>query len=228
LTLAHYTGGAWVNEAATATGTVTAGSVATNTAVTSYSPFALGSTNVVTSPLPIVLRTFDAYEKGVVNEIAWETDVERNVKRFEIEKSTDAQHWQTIGNVLPNQQKHYQLTDNQPAKVSYYRLKNVDNDGRSEYSQTVSVLRKSNTFDIIDMFPNPTSENLTIRFENIDKEEIQVNVIDIVGKIVLTQTLTTEKGINQASINSANLPSGQYILQLSNTTQRLNRKFVKQ
>ncbi len=184
--------------------------------------------NGVLAPLPITLKSFSATEKGNVNVINWETETEQNVRNFVVEKSQNGLSWSVLNTTTPNASKRYGMTDNNPFATTYYRLKNMDNDGRFEYSNIVVVERQTGKFNITSVAPNPTSNDLTVKFETIDNVEVAINVLDIFGKVVLTQQVDAVKGINSTVVNTSNLPAGAYFLNVNNGVNTLTQRIVKQ
>ncbi len=217
----HWNGASWDNN----TGADAGGSSVDVLGVTSFSPFTLGNT---TTPLPIILKSIAAWESNEANLIAWETAIEQNVRNFIIEKSDNSKDWKTLEMTVPNASQRYEIKDNLPFPTTYYRLKNTDNDGREQWSKVLSVQRKANKFEINSIFPNPTFQDLTVSFENIVQSDIQVQILDVLGKVVFTQNIISEKGFNTTLLNTSNLVTGSYFLNLNNGTSNVVKRFVKQ
>jgi hypothetical protein len=213
LSLAHYTGGTWVDEAAAAspTSTVTAGTVVTSAAVTSFSPFAIGSTNVA-SVLPIELKSFTATKKGSQNLIQWETATEENLRVFVIEKSDNAKDWTTLTSVTPLITKRYTATDNTPfMPMTYYRLRNIDNDGRQAVSKIVVVSSDKVSFSANVVTASTEGLRLNIYSDIADAATLQI--IDMAGRIVAAQSLSIAASNNVLDI-PMNLTMGIYMVKI--------------
>ncbi len=212
LTLAHYTAGSWKNEAASATGSVTTGSVTTTAAVTSYSPFALGSTDALASPLPITLKSFMAKAIKNDNVIAWETAIEENIHAFVVEKSENSKNWNTLTTVSPNATKRYETKDATPFKSTYYRLRVVENDGRENFSAILNV--KSNTNGLDATVISTQNNQLRLAIQSNTNEDAMVSIIDMNGRVVANYEVSLSKERNEFTLDTA-LQSGMYALKIA-------------
>jgi hypothetical protein len=113
----------------------TAGYGGTQIAATTFSSILL--------PVSLTNFTAKANKQGTVN-LAWATAAEQNNSHFEVARSVDGQSFTKIGEVLgagsSNAANHYNFTDESPISgVNYYRLKQIDKDGKSTLSSSVSV-----------------------------------------------------------------------------------------
>ncbi|MEO8588218.1 MAG: hypothetical protein ABI432_02530 [Flavobacteriales bacterium] len=96
------------------------------------------------TPLPIELLSFSAMKDGQGVLTSWATATELNNDHFEVQRSMNGSQWNTIGSVRgagTTQSTHfYDMTDPEPAPgINYYRLKQVDVDGSSSYSEVEAV-----------------------------------------------------------------------------------------
>lgn len=146
----------WTN-ATVYSGAVSSGGVVTFSGVslTAAKPFfTLGTISYANSPLPIELIAFQGEARGAVNELIWSTASEQNNDRFEVERSSDGEHFETIGSVAGagNSQvrNDYGFTDERPAPgLDHYRLKQVDFDGATTYSAVITLKNGSDDHDCI-------------------------------------------------------------------------------
>jgi hypothetical protein len=134
-----------------------------------FSGFFIGS---VQAPLPVTLADMDVQEIEEAARLTWRTTSEVNASHFEIERSTDAKSFRTIGNVLAvgNQSSTptYTFLDKGFKTLSeraYYRLKMVDRDATSSYSKIVSLHRSTPPLRRT-LYPNPVNRNSTFVFES--------------------------------------------------------------
>jgi hypothetical protein len=137
--------------------------------------------------LPVRLLSFEAsYQSGKVN-LSWLTADEINNDYFVIEKSTDGISWSylnMVDAVIPSSARFhsYGSTDKTPGTgLIYYRLRQVDTDGRYTYSQIRSVrINHPVTFSI---FPNPGKGQFTI--SGLEPGLVhQIRVLDVAGKLI--------------------------------------------
>lgn len=147
----------------------------------------LTKTSEAVSPLPITLISFDAYKKGGVSDLIWASGSEQNNRGFEIERSLDGQDWVRVGFVESlsdggnsNRRLDYSFTDNTPANGdNLYRLKQLDFDGKYEYSPIRSVWF-DNTNNIR-IYPNPAKESVNIAGLKGNED---IAVYDVTGRLV--------------------------------------------
>ena len=164
--------------------------------------------------LPIELAQFDAQNtERSKNHLTWRTASEKDNSHFDIERSTDGTTFHSIGQVKGNNKpSSYQYTDAAPFTTSYYRLKQVDNDGKFEYSKVISIVQTGKGKGL-SLYPNPVSSHLTI--ENTEGSDFQI--LNLLGQQVLT-------GKTAQRLDVSALSQGTYILKVGAE----QVKFVKQ
>lgn len=224
--VAHLTGGNWLNEGHNVTGTLTAGTV-TSEVVSAWSPFALGA--IPEAGLPVTLVSFSA--KAVENNalLEWQTTSEDNASHFEVERSLDARSFQKIGTVsaagYSNDLQRYSFTDrsfgNQPQTV-YYRLRSVDLDGTFSLSRAISLQSRVDG-RFAGVYPNPARKASTVTVSSgIPASE--VSLWDMLGRQVPVRTSPLSDGSVQVSLNG--VTSGMYLLKLTTSQGVTNHKLV--
>ncbi|MDF1676087.1 MAG: T9SS type A sorting domain-containing protein [Vicingaceae bacterium] len=139
------------------------------------------------TPLPIELLSFTGEAIEETNVLNWTTTSEINNDFFIIEASIDAENFSSIGTIAgagnSNEVLNYQFTDNNPKnKTMYYRLKQVDFDGKWENSEIVAIERVS--LGTINIFPNPVNNMLHINFNNNDDTDYTIFVTNILGEVI--------------------------------------------
>jgi len=179
------------------------------------------------TPLPITLINFSA--KAVNEEyvdLSWSTSMETNNDRFEIERSLDGNSFeriltvQAVGN--SNIVRNYSAKDENPVQgMIYYRLKQVDLDGKSSYSYIVSVRFGKQLLPTI--FPNPADS-----YFNVVAGEEPIKIISIYSATgQLLRSIGNDAGNSTIKVVSANLTSGVYIIQIKTTTKTYKQKLLK-
>jgi hypothetical protein len=156
--------------------------------------------------------------------LKWETATEINNYGFEIERqnqvaSSKNQEWEKIGFVNghgnSNSPKSYSFEDdlNNASGTFKYRLKQIDIDGKYEYSQVIEIeIGIPVEFEVAQNYPNPFNPTTTISFSIPETEKVKVEVFNLLGQIV--KTLVNEKldaGKYNYEFNASNLSSGNYI-----------------
>jgi hypothetical protein len=224
--VAHLTGGNWLNEGHNVTGTLTAGTV-TSEVISAWSPFTLGA--IPEAGLPVTLVSFNA--KAVENNafVEWQTTSEENASHFEVERSIDARSFQKIGTVAAagnsNDLQRYNFTDrsfgNQSQTV-YYRLRSVDLDGTFSLSRAVSLQPRS-AGQYAGVYPNPARKASMVTVST-GIAAGEVSLWDMLGRQVPVRTSSLSDGSVQVSLNG--VASGLYLLKLSTSQGVVNRKLI--
>ena len=163
------------------------------------------------SPIPVRWISFTGKELNKKIVLNWATANEYNNKYFIVEKSLSPNSgFAEIGRVnsVGIHGGNYEFSDNDPAAVNYYRLKQVDLDGSFKYSEIVLVrLNRKISFAV---YPNPAKSNLTVEYDAAFREGT-VTLINSSGKNVLTQKIT---GLNKTPVDISNLNPGVYVIKI--------------
>lgn len=185
----------------------------------------LTSCNVV---LPVDLLKFSALPLKNAVELLWTTTSEINNNYFAIEKSKDSENFTEIkkingaGNSTIN--INYNFIDENPSSgTSYYRLKQVDFDGRYSYSKIVDV-NFSKFKNEIRIEPNPAVSQTTIYFPFELKGETKIEIFNSQGKSVLSKNENTE--MNFYLLNLESLEKGLYYLSIENNQEHFRAKMI--
>ena len=229
--LSHWTGSEWENLGEVITGddgfglgSVSAGRVRSDTYVSSFSPFNLGSGNGGNS-LPIELLSFNAscYQNSV--EVQFSVLSQINNDYFLIQRSLDAIDWEVVGSIAgagnSNTQLDYTFVDDSPLlNLSYYRLKQVDYDGKYKVFLPTSSSCDSYSEGIaVRIFPNPAYNELTIELslERHQGDNVSFTILDASGKLVMSNYIELKKGFNKIALKIGTLSNGLYLLRFNQT-----------
>lgn len=182
------------------------------------------------TPLPVELLSFTGEAVEETNVLNWTTTSEINNDYFIVEASVDAENFSSIGTVAgagnSNEVLNYEFIDNNPyAKTMYYRLKQVDFDGKWENSEIVAINR--NSLGIIDIFPNPVNDLLHINFNTNEVNDYKVSITNILGEVI---TETTNLGKNKLTLNVfEELSGGVYFVKIVDDSNQLitTKKIIK-
>ena len=178
-------------------------------------------------PVELMSFTAESLDDGVV--LSWQTASEEQNDFFMVERGTDELGFNSIGQVQGNGtttiRNSYTFLDERPLSgTSYYRLKQVDEDGTFTYSAVVPVTRTVGR-DIAKVYPTITSELLNIAWEGQSMLQ-QVLVVDAKGKQVMQQNMSDNAG--QQVVDVSRLRSGMYVLVLLDEKgQRITSRFVR-
>lgn len=169
------------------------------------------------SVVPVILSSFTARVSGSKVLLAWQTSQEINTRGFAIQRSRDGSTgWQEIGFVAgagnSSLAQNYSFTDDQPVDgQAYYRLKQVDIDGRSTFSSIVPVSMASG--NPVTLFPTVASTVLTVQLSDDGLLKRPYVIYDNTGRAVARGQLQAMK----QSIDVSGLHSGVYILRITDT-----------
>jgi hypothetical protein len=168
----------------------------------------------VTLAAEMTAFTAKTLNKTVV--LTWQTVSEKNLAYFDIERRrADGDSFETVeGNATPSM---YHFTDNKPINTNYYRLRQVDKDGKEVLSKIVT--QSVTAQQTLKIYPNIVSESLNIATESlqIGEETADFQIMNIFGQVVL-------QGQVGAHIDVAFLQRGIYIFKIGEA----QAKFIKQ
>ncbi len=182
--------------------------------------------------LPVELIVFEGEKVNAAVLLHWTTASEHNNQQFIIERSKDAIHFEPIGTVKgagnSNRLLNYSFTDNEPHEgISYYRLKQVDMDGKISYSTIIRIVFELERDFITQISPNPAYDKINILFNSANKEEGTLQLYEISGKRVFTESLSFEEGINKRELDISNLAKGVYLIEINTGIKSYRNKLVK-
>jgi hypothetical protein len=186
------------------------------------------------SPLPLTLLEFKG---SIVNNdgvLQWKTDNEMNTAAFIIERSIDGRIYRSIGSVTSANSpgKHYyDFTDPNITSLGitdfYYRLKQTDIDGNYTYSNIV-ILSVTGGKNFVLFYPNPVKDKINMTINVSQKEKMQWQMTDNLGRRVNSGSYDLSPGSVSISIDMANLSSGMYLIRLNSSSLQKVIKVIKQ
>ncbi|HSL90538.1 MAG TPA: T9SS type A sorting domain-containing protein, partial [Ignavibacteriaceae bacterium] len=144
---------------------------------------------------------------------------------FDVERcalSAECQAWKKIGfiqgNGNSNSPKEYSFTDN-PATGNkyYYRLKQIDSDGQTEYSNVISIdLNIPNQYALYPNYPNPFNPTTSITYNLPADGHVSLKVFDVLGSEVATLVNDNQiSGVYTIPFNGKDISSGVYICKIT-------------
>lgn len=196
---------------------------------------ALGNTSPKgIAPLPIELISFNAhFEVDHVN-LSWATSTEHNNDYFVVERSTDAYQWTEVmrvpgaGNSI-SERSYFEKDRNPLVGISYYRLKQVDFDGKYSLSDVVSVFNTNEKDeDAVFLYPNPSKTGMVLVRIPATADEFltHVRIFDLQGKTVWENTFT--EGENMMEIHYGSLKPGMYLIEIKSDILYESKKLIIQ
>ncbi|MBI3233959.1 MAG: T9SS type A sorting domain-containing protein [Bacteroidetes bacterium] len=187
-------------------------------------------------PLPISLLTFDAVASGVDASLTWQTSTEFGSSHINVLRSLDGNSFERIA-TLKAKGNSFSLTDYafvdqnaaslQTSQVIYYQLEMVDANGLTNYSDTRQVNFKK-SFTVMSIYPQPIGEDININLSLSETSQIRVSLLDMNGKVILTDSKTYNNGNTLINLNTADLAAGIYLVRIENGDQvSVNKVFKK-
>ncbi len=174
--------------------------------VTGFSGFFISNAD----PLPLKLISFTAKTVEKTTQLEWLTAEEVNTSHFEIHRSADARHWETLPEqpaAMGSGGHRYHAIDGTPvAGLNYYRLKMIDMDGSFAFSQ-IAVAEHRNAARMR-VYPNPASTVLAI--ESADQLTGNAALLNAQGTVVVRGKLVNGK----AELPVGDLPKGIYLMRV--------------
>jgi len=182
------------------------------------------------APLPIQLLSFNAIPLNNSVQLSWTTVSEVNNFQFVVERSPDLEMVEEVvalpGAGNSSQEINYSAADVSPLTgISYYRLRQTDNDGQSSLSPWLKVNMKAD--DGLRIIPNPVFGNtLNIILPSHPATSCAVSVTDISGKRIYDKKITRDLAADFLSISGIPFASGGlYFLSVEIDGKVYRRKF---
>ncbi len=188
-----------------------------------------------TRVMPIELISFkgEAMENG--NMLKWVTGSEIENDYFTVYKSLDGIQFEKIhtikGNGTSNTVNQYQFLDRKTDNnLEYYKLTQTDYDGTEHEESIISVDRReldNNSVIVSNLAPNLVTNELQFTFNANTDENINLNIINIEGKIVKKVDLENTYHSNNYTLNVTDLPVGIYYANFASINFSVNKLFLK-
>lgn len=173
--------------------------------------------------LPVELTFFKGKEEDGEVALVWQTASEKNNDYFQVEYSTDGAIFNTIGRVKGSGSTaittNYSYRHTNPTKgTNYYRLKQVDFDGKYVYSDIISVESAHNVH--VEIYPNPTTGYIKLKGE---LSEGTARLLDFTGHVISESHLPDEY-----LIDLTQQPEGIYFLEIQMDNEEIMKRVMKE
>ena len=185
-----------------------------------------GTLTILDGGLPVEWLGFRGIaEQGYV-QLEWETASETNNMGFEVERSLDTEDWEKIsfleGKGESNSISTYRFQDRNPViGRNYYRIKQLDFDGKFSFSSLIEVNYNLSPSQEIKLFPNPAQDILSIEDANLHPQNIKI--FNLSGQEVNDRVNIRRTTASKIEVYVEKLPRGMYILQAENQFSRFMR-----
>lgn len=183
------------------------------------------------NPLPIKIISFTGERIQDLNYLKWEITNENNLKKYELERSTDGQQFIKITTVFtkPGITNNYDYSDRNinNATPYFYRIKIINSDNSFGYSNII-IIRASNDAANLILYPNPVVDLLKINFILDKQMRCNLSVLNSAGGIVKTVSPPLfERGNNYYTLSLKELPAAEYILSITARNKKYVKNFIK-
>ncbi len=185
-----------------------------------------------TTPLITLGANFLSFDGKLLKdntvELKWDAVVDQKHRYFEVEKSSDRQNFTAIGRIEGTDP--YKLIDRDPfAGNNYYRIKEVDADGKEMYSKIINVVYNPSLLSV-SLYPNPVINELNFKIKFNYPEKVTVQVSDLSGRVISTLQVNVNTIEREYQINTAKLSPQVYVLKIINSKNEVLavQKFMKQ
>lgn len=174
--------------------------------------------------LPVTLTSFTGQHRDGRNLLSWITATEINNAGFELMRSADGINFSKLAFVASKAENGnssaaitYSFTDEKPFETtSYYRLKQVDKDGKYSLSGIVALKgRGISKVELVNLYPNPAKHRVNLGVVSQKAMNAGILVMDVAGKIVQQRNVQLTTGDNQVSLNTQQLAPGSYLIKLT-------------
>lgn len=168
--------------------------------------------------LPVDWVSFTSRVSGQNDVVLnWQVESNESAHRYEVEHSTNGSSFTKVAEVLNEiSSKHYSYTfKNAPAGKNYFRIYQVDFDGKSVYSKTLPVTLNGNGDYSMRVFSNPVQSGAAL-FELTLKRSgnAVIEIYSNTGSRVYSKQQALPTGSTKLNVGMENLPRGSYILQV--------------
>jgi hypothetical protein len=237
LRIARHNGSSWVNEGpaggATMGSTVMTGEITTSAAVTNFSPFALASSNLADNPLPVLFDGVRAFEKNGGVQIDWSNLTERDIVRYEVERSTNGVDFYAINQQLPKSNRDdeasYTHYDSNPvAGANYYRIRVDEIGGKMVYSKILRVEIGSTRKSGYTVYPNPVvGKQFSVSLSGLQQGVYQLEIYSAGGQRVHQARINNAgSGVTEMVQLPGQLQAGVYVMMISGDGYRESKQLI--
>jgi hypothetical protein len=191
------------------------------------SKYDLGASEyAITQPLPVTID-FTAVSRSSDVLLSWKAYNQESIQRYDLLKSSDGTHFDTVASVAPIPDAIYTFIDPTKRGNAYYRIKYIYADGRSGTTRTLKVSAE------LQQQPSAVytqGQGLQLRISSNDRTFVSIHLYNAAGALVSTSKHQLEKGQNDLIIpETSQWKPGAYFLSASAPGMPKNTvKFLKQ
>jgi hypothetical protein len=185
--------------------------------------------------LPAEILQFNVQLKNTFSQLTWTSRNEQGLKSYTVERSTDGINFTAAGtidvkgNTSFAEVQQYGFKDLVPVQGKvYYRLRLTGNEGAVKFSHVLNVQQEQAKLFEINNVVNPINTKLSFHVVTDQPEQLDVQLLDGMGRAVLKQKVSADKGTNAFSIDvPAHLQAGTYLLRVVSKNTVVNKVLQK-
>jgi hypothetical protein len=198
----------------------------------------VGNIQITFGALPVTLGNFSGIASGNSNKLSWVTHSEQKNKGFELQRSADGTSFTSLAFVATKAQSgtsnsalSYDFNDMKPLRGNnYYRLKQLDLDGKATYSKVVMLKGSSIKGGLSVVYPNPTKNDLNMILSSKGNDKATIYITNVSGKVVYKSVKSIGAGDTKINVNASGFAAGVYTVKAiyASNNESAVSKFVKQ
>lgn len=190
-----------------------------------WNGFTIGTYGI--APLPVELTSFTGSLSGNQITLNWTTATETNNYGWEVEYQklegrSEKVEWEMVGFVAgkgtTTEPQNYEFSspDTRSLSPAVYRLKQIDLDGTTSYSKTLTLSSEPVTFGLFQNYPNPFNPSTTLSYFIPEKGFVKLILFDVLGREITTLVnQEKEPGLNSVTLDASLLSAGTYYYSLT-------------
>jgi Ig-like domain CHU_C associated/Secretion system C-terminal sorting domain len=178
--------------------------------------------------LPLTLLQFEVKSESSFSLIRWHTTDEKNVKGFDLQRSTHKQDFKSVKWIEAKGNGFYQYEDRDISAgiTYYYRLKMMDNDGRFDISP-IKTASFEGAGENLKIYPNPVTDEAFLSLFSPTENTAYFKLLNIQGQVVQAFSQRVTEGENIIPLAISDVPSGLYFLVAEMGEKRFQLKISK-
>lgn len=187
-------------------------------------------TQTATTVLPLNSLTLSgSFSSDNQSSVNWYYEMASSNTKFEVQVSTDGSQFTKVADVAYNGTRNYRFTHISPASKVYYRIRAIENNELSRYSNVIRLDRNAGKGALnVQVSPNPAGANVMLQYSANEKGQATFDIIDASGKAVLTRKENiTASGAYATPWNISRVSPGIYTLVMRLNGAQASQKLVK-
>ncbi|MFD2919488.1 T9SS type A sorting domain-containing protein [Terrimonas rubra] len=186
--------------------------------------------------LPVTLGSFTVTKQNNNQALLkWTTFNEKENAYFEVYRSLNGVDFEQVGIVAGNGTtgltNTYQFADDITGLegIIYYRLKDIDFDGRGNFSKIISLRGDNNNPATISVYPNPFTTDIKLTLNNNREQSGTIRLTNITGQVLVSKKILLQRGENIVVLPGLDkLQKGLYVVEFISDEVKIIEKVMKQ